>query len=225
MWILEGLFINLLSHLFPLFLSVLGIVVVLLVILKLKTSYWADLISYVLSVVTFLVVIFYVFLPQIPQVTPDNIDTHVRTWLDNFSVSSKRINYPDSHFAYQVTFSGERNILVSRLKRFDKYLTLSVGLVLIPQYKALLDNATEEQKAQLKHILTLEMARFKTNSELSPTLQSMRIIRRIPITSNLTEGMFIEILAEVQLAGVLGEETFLFALNKLTKDNSLPTLR
>jgi hypothetical protein len=212
-WLWQGLLTNWLAHLGISFLPVLGILAVLLVFLKLKAPAWADPIWYGLGAFTFLVVSLYALKamdtlpPKVPQITFDNVEVTVKTWLEHFGLGIQKTSTADAIFTYKITLKNGTPVVIARTKELDNYITLQANLEVSPEHRVLLEKMKNEQITQLIHEVILELARSKIEGWLVLPLQNVVLSRRVPITSNLTEDTFMERLQDIHFALNAARET------------------
>lgn len=204
---------------------------VLLVYLKAKAPRLSSLILYGLGVCTLLTVILCAFrviatLPQeIPEITPKNIETNIRTWLDRFELGTRRTTNADSYFMYEVKLKNNAVVVISRSKNIDNYINFGANLEITKEIKTIMNNLKNEQVEHLVHEIILEMARYKIESMIVLPLNNVLLHRRVPITNNLTEDTFIERINEVGFALNIANETIVLGLDRLAKENTTPSLR
>ena len=209
-------------------LALLGVIAALI---KSRFPRLGTLILYGVGVCALLIVIFGTFRfidtlpPKVPQVTLDNVEENIRTWLDHFELGTRKTSMAGAIFTFEVTLKNGVPIVVTRLKEFDAYITLQTHITLSPDHKTLLDQLKSEQAEQLIHKLLLEMARSKILAAISRPLQSVSLFRRVPITSSLTEATFIERIEEVNFAFLLVNETIVLELDRLVKENATASVR
>ena len=152
-----------------------------------------------------------------PQITPDNVETNIRAWLDAFSLATKRL--PDQPqnvvFLFEVRPKPDMPILVARTRPLDRYLVIQANIDISPLHKALIEKLTEVERAKLFLELSVELARAKIGYEISFPLSKITVMRRVPITNNLTEDVFIDRIGEVETAVNLARQSFVLVLDRL----------
>jgi hypothetical protein len=219
-WLWQGLLTNWLAAL------VVAIGTFLVAYLKAKRPSWANVVLYGLAAFCLLVVSFWAFksmavLPkEIPQVTANNVETNIRAWLDHFQLGTKKISDPDSHFSYIVTLRNGTLVTLKHVKNFDNYITLLANLEISPEQKIQLAGLKKEQLNLLIHEVVLELSRTKAEGMILNPLQNVLLERRVPITNNLTEDIFIERLNEVGFVLNAARETIILGLNRYLKDTT-----
>ncbi len=124
-------------------------------------------------------------------VTPENVESCVRQWLDNFEVTTKKLSEPDKfHFGCLVTYSDTIPILIYRNINRDQYLTIQGTVGLSEGHKVLFDKLSETEKKRFILELRTEISRAKIHTKWEPPLQ-ITVVRILPITT-LTEGELVD---------------------------------
>lgn len=149
------------------------------------------------------------------QVTPENVEAHIRTWLDHFKLDTRKLSHADSHFAYEVTLKTKVVVTLKRLKDFDNYITLLVVLEPSKSQKVLLEKMKVEKRNLLIREMKRELARSKVESWATPPLENVFLQLRVPITSSLTEAIFIERLVDINSSFTIAQETLTLGLAQL----------
>jgi hypothetical protein len=155
-----------------------------------------------------------------PQITPENVETNIRTWLDAFGLSVKKIPNPDPnvYFGLEVMLRSGTPVIVTRAKPFERYVTLQSALVVSPEHKAPLGKLTEPQMTQLRNGLSSELSKAKIGFEIKGLpLSNIVVATRIPITNRLTEYEFIARIDEIEFAVVVARAAFVSGLERLTR--------
>lgn len=157
------------------------------------------------------------------QITPDNIETKIRAWLDTFGLTTQKVvplPDPNLFFMMRATTKGNNHILIFRIKPFDRYINLQSAVELGSAHKTIFEKLSADQLARFQRELTLEIVKAKISFESLPT----RIIvlkKAIPITNNLTEDSFIERFDELEFATALVSQTIGASLERFAKPGSL----
>ena len=97
----------------------------------------------------------------------------------------------------QVTQVNGAQITLSRPKKLDNYIHIT-AFFLVPTEQAFVLNEMQNLKDQLWYEILREVRRTKLESWTSPVL--ITLTRRVSITNNLTEDIFMERLYEVGYA-------------------------
>ena len=153
------------------------------------------------------------------KVSPETIETNIRTWLDAFGITTKKVRGDDAevHFELLVTMSSSgRRITIARAKKHDRYIAFASTLALSPESKAALGNITKEQDDRLRRDLGLELARMKMVYRFPEPL-TVSVRKVVPITDGLTEHDFLTALDDVDFALTLVNHTMLASVDKVSK--------
>ena len=120
-----------------------------------------------------------------------NVEAHVRKWFDAFRYGVQRADDKNSIFRLRVTSpTGSRTFFIRQLKEPDRYLYLSVTLRPAEDVRGRIDRLSEAQKQALIGQWMLEMVR-QGIAYGNVTTENIPLERRIPITSQLTESVFV----------------------------------
>jgi hypothetical protein len=127
------------------------------------------------------------------EITPENVESHVKEWLETFRLTTQKISDPEHlYFGWKITFDDGTAVGLIRSKELNRYLTLEVELVPAPEHKTLFEKLSKEEQHFFLEKLTLEIAKAKVHADMRDSLNSIKIIRLIPITKNLTESMLLD---------------------------------
>lgn len=138
------------------------------------------------------------------EITPENVETKVRSWLDAFSLKTKKItDNPKLIFGYAVDFADGQLVGVSRTKAFDRYLTFEITVELSDELQKVFDNLSDEEKVSFLKELRLEILRNRVRGGMDAPFKNVVIVRLLPITSTLNEGAVIDAIDEVHNCGLL----------------------
>ena len=148
-----------------------------------------------------------------PQITPENVETNIRAWLDAFGLSAKKLQDPAFVFGFEVRASN-LPLLVVREKRFDRYITIQAVLRVAPEHQAMMAKLTKEQQDQLVGAILIEAAKARAGVVFDRKDNTIAVSKRVPITGGLTEYEFIGRMDEVQLATMVANETLLSRLSR-----------
>lgn len=149
------------------------------------------------------------------EITPENVESNIRNWLDTFRLAAKKESNPEAYFIFVVTAPNGNPIVVTRTKALDRYITYQATLTVSPQHLEILDKLPEDQSTQLIRELTIELARSRIGfSIVGPGLKGIVLNKALPITNNLTEGTFAQYLDEMDSGLILARETIVLALER-----------
>jgi hypothetical protein len=140
--------------------------------------------------------------PRVELVTPDNIGSKIRNWLDEFSITVQNLNNPDFYFLFIVTINGKKISIFRSNKMFTDYIEFSSLVTLSEEEKREISNWSEDKKNATKLAVQLELSRAIMGYKFDDMFDTLSIFRRIPITPTLTaEEIFKEIWAVEAMLG------------------------
>jgi hypothetical protein len=143
------------------------------------------------------------------QIKPENVETEIKTWISSFGYAFVSMSDNESYFTLRVTLPSGKPIMVSRTKQRDQYITVRGAVAIAPQHLTILTKMPQAQVTRIRHGLAIELARSKIGFVETMPLQLIMVEKRIPITTALTESMFMDTVDEVELAQTLVIETVL----------------
>jgi hypothetical protein len=158
-----------------------------------------------------------VFSKEPPETTVDNVETNIRTWLDGYGVGVTRREIPDAFFAFGVTLPNGVGVLVLRPKEKDRYIGFRADIELSREHMAIFDKLSPQQQRDVLAEITLEMSRSKATYDLvppPPPFKSLRIIKMVPITNDLTESSFATDLDEMDSNALLAGKSIGMTLER-----------
>jgi hypothetical protein len=154
-----------------------------------------------------------------------NIESCVRSWLDNHRVSVKNDPSPESHFRLRVTLNEKTMTIVRMRDESEDYVQILADLGTHGDNK-LLELFNSDEIAQTIWNIQLELARAQVGySGLVNPPDNFMIFRRVPIHHNLTEFIFISMLGSVEAAMNLVMLMFVSARAQASKENEMFLLR
>jgi len=146
-----------------------------------------------------------------PSVTTENIESKVREWLDAFNLGSQKVPDEKAYFNFEayVSGSGLAPISIARMKDRPRYLTLASHISLSDSDQAFFNKFSETQKTEflLELRLALVTAKVVAILDRSSGVLSTTVIRRLPITSDLSEATFIQQIEETSFAATIVNDT------------------
>jgi hypothetical protein len=143
-----------------------------------------------------------------PPVSPDNVEANIRTWLDRFGLSvAKGPDESDTIFSLFVTLRNGVGITIWRPKSLDRYVVLATLVSIKPSDQDVVNQLSPEETARFTARIRAEMARVKLIYTAESPLRTITLQKRIPITDNLTEDVFMQAIDEVNSAALLVLET------------------
>jgi len=155
------------------------------------------------------------FLLTAPAATPEpitteNIESHLRDWVDALGLSIKK-DTPDAstnvYFEYTVTLHDGIPIDVIRPKDRSHYLALQTAITVSPEHKAVMATWSVDESTRLADELLLELARGKVAYQIvGMPFDSIRIMKSLPISSDLSEDTFAKYLDDIDSQFTLARE-------------------
>ena len=144
-----------------------------------------------------------------PQITAENVEQNIRAWLDEFSLSSRKLDEPAATFALLITLSNGDLIEVARPKgQYARYIVFRTTIVVDPKIGDMIKQLTPDQAFQLNEEVGSEMARMKISVDpLAVPLTTVGLTSRTPLTRDLTEDSFIEQLDLVEYSMTIARNT------------------
>lgn len=158
--------------------------------------------------------------------SPKNIESCVRTWLDNFRLMVKNDPYDGAYFRLRVTLdSGKIMTIVRYRSDYPDYMSIEADLgTRGDDGKKLLGLFSAEERQAIISDMHLELARAKmAYTGLIDPPEHFQIFRRVPIYPTLTEFAFIAMIGDVEAAMNLVFVIFLKAQQKKDSSTTLPS--
>jgi hypothetical protein len=188
-----------------------GAVAGLLAILKAKRPTWAPPALYGVMGLTCVFVSIYAFtgrallFKEHPETTIDNIESNVRTWADGFQLGVRKLDDPTSYFTYSVEMVSQNKCYVARRKAKDHYVLIQCNIDIDPRVYEPMKKLRPEQIHDIYHAVNFELARLRLGYEVIPDanltwdtpIKFMKISKLIPISTALTEIVFVEAMQEM----------------------------
>jgi len=153
--------------------------------------------------------------PKAPEeITIANIETHVRDWADHLRLAVRRGDSADAYLVFVISLSNGHEVAVSRNKTRDRYLTFEGAIQVSPEHRDVISHLPADQAAQLMDEVLLEMARSRLNFSLvGRPLQSVHIVKSVPIGNGLTEDVFAASIDEIDGGMFVARESIRLALS------------
>jgi hypothetical protein len=144
---------------------------------------------------------------RIEMVTPSNVETHLRSWLDAFQLGVQEVSNPESHFTYIVSLNNGTKLFIERSKSHDRYLSLTAHLVPNQSTKEIIAKLTQDQKHHLKEELRLYLSSSRVAFVIADQLSDVLITSSVPITPTLDEYTVIDRINNMDFAVTGAEAT------------------
>jgi len=207
---------------------------IMLALLKRKKSdwVWTSPILYGLAGSAFIAMIMFALMGrpmlsrQKPQTTPENIESNVKMWADNFSLGIQKQTDDKFSFLYAIALPSGRAVLVGRPVQRDRYLQFQGIMPISPEHEAILEKLSPPQLERFTDEVNIEMARSKMGFLLvGGPIKGVIVTKAIPITNSLTEDSFVAYLDEIDSSMMLAREAIRLALLRTDDATSKPTPR
>jgi hypothetical protein len=191
-------------------------------ILEKYRAEWARAVIYGLGAAALFMVIFVgargiTFLSAIPKqplpITIDTVESNVRSWLEDFNLSVRKVNDVGTFFRFDVQLRDGRGITVRRTKDRDKYILLGADVVFSDTQKFEVSNLSKDQRFTIEHDLNLELARLNVQFEAAPIPNRVVVETGLPITNSLNEDEVIRAVLTIANAVIVADETVLIDLH------------
>lgn len=192
-WWISGVAINLLSSLIAF--AVGGVVTYF----EKAGSVWVKPLTFGLLTWLLVSTLFYLFrlglrLPaKTNLITDDNLEKHLREWMDRYNLTVQRFNDPGLHFSFVVTTIGGRKIAIKRRIDFPEYVTFSADMqALDAEARAIFDGLSADDRIRAMAEVRLEISHAVVGLSIPKTMpDGYSLFRQLPITHALTEAQFI----------------------------------
>jgi hypothetical protein len=131
------------------------------------------------------------------RITPENVESHVRNWLDTYGVAVARTTNDTTYFTFGVTLHNGIGVLVSRPRTRDRYLSLEARVDLSEEHKMMLTKMSPEDATRFMDEISLEIVRARIGvTQIGTPLQAVTVQKTVPIR-DLSEYLLANSLDEV----------------------------
>lgn len=151
------------------------------------------------------------------EITPENVDTFVREWTDNFRLGFQRLperEVPDAHFAFKITLPNTFHALVFRSVIRSKYLTVQATIIPSDQHAAIIAALLPEDKEILNEKVRLELSKASQQYSIEENFRSISVVKQLPIDQELSESTFIAALDHISVGQLLARDALVLGLKK-----------
>lgn len=143
------------------------------------------------------------------RITPANIETNVRKWLDDQSFSVASIQEQDTYFTLKISFQNNgRVVYLRRTKADGKVLWLSAKINMDDQEQALMKSASQTQKdalsLRLQDRISQEQLIFSGAKE---PFDNIFLQKRLGIGQSLDEYRFLDAVNQMDFGIILVIDT------------------
>jgi hypothetical protein len=152
---------------------------------------------------------------QQPQTTPENVETNMRAWIDNFGLASQKQTNNAAHFIFTVTMNNGNPVGIFRPKVRDRYVSFQSQITVAPEHQAQLDAMSRPQQEKVTKEITLEFVRANLGYVIDGTpIRNMTIIKSALISAALTEDVFVGFLDQMDSAINLAKLAIVLAIER-----------
>jgi hypothetical protein len=148
------------------------------------------------------------------NVTPSNIEEHLRPWLDQFHFSVAKEEDPSAYFRLEVQLPDKAGLTIERIKGRDQYLTLGAYASLTPELVDRFNKLNKNDQEKIGSALALDIilaGRFQCDENLP---RPMLVVKQIPITNELTENVLLTSIQDIYDGLVLVRDSFILNLQQ-----------
>jgi hypothetical protein len=198
-WLLQGLVNNLV---WALLIATFGIG---MAILKKRDSKWVAPFLYGIVTVACLAVIGFTFTgrslfssPPL-EITPENIESNLKTWTNNLAITLTRTTIPESYFGYVAILRGADPVQLFRSKDKPGYLQFRATIAFSPEHLVAMSKLSDAQTLKVTQELFLEVARLRMGSTLTSLtgpggkpFQTEVVLQKGVTIPTLNEALFAE---------------------------------
>jgi hypothetical protein len=158
-----------------------------------------------------------------PEITVDNVEQNIRTWLDTFKVGEQVESDETAYFTYAVTLANGNHVIVARSKGRDHYITFTASVMVSADHASLLAKMDANEAQQIEDEVDLDLAMFKIGrTMIGSPLKGVLIIKSVPITSSLTESEFASALDEMDNGLAVARQAIRTSIGR-RKNSKLPS--
>jgi hypothetical protein len=127
------------------------------------------------------------------RITPENVQSRIREWLDALSFNHRPYPWEPWHFGYEVTHPSGPAMFVARTKVAPDSLLFTTKVVgIFPPQRSNFNGLSEAEKQRFYAEIARESARAKINFFSEGDYESISITKSIPISNKLTASTFLE---------------------------------
>jgi hypothetical protein len=115
------------------------------------------------------------------------LESNVRTWLDAFQFSVKRLPNDKAYFEFRVTPDKGPSFIVGNYREPERYLFIIGSMRLADEQKAIYDQLSEYHQNVVGSKAIMELARTSVNYDVDLGANKIELFKRIPMTADLNE--------------------------------------
>lgn len=167
------------------------------------------------------------------QITPENLESNVRKWLDTFSISSRKGQDLNCYFVFLVTLRNGNRVIVCRVTdpNLSKYLIIQGSLSVTPPLDKILDGMSQEKKEHLINEVGCELAKLRMTCDILLASKAygaqiqrppaiIIVEKRVPINNNLSEDLFMDRLDDINSAIMVARQVIVSGLERFNRVGS-----
>jgi len=145
-------------------------------------------------------------------ITPANVRSRVREWLDAFGYSYQVVPWDQWHWGFGVTLQ-DLVIFVARTKGHSDHLVFTTTIApMTAEQRESFNALSGPEKEKFYRQLALETAKAKIRFYSDPSLSEVRIEKGIPITSKLAAADVVDGISEIYFSATIIWNTIAFHL-------------
>jgi hypothetical protein len=130
------------------------------------------------------------------RITPENVQFHVRDWLEDFSLTTQKISDdPECNFAYVITVENKQ-VSVGETKEHSRYLVIT-AIAPLTWAKPMLEKQPQEKAFQFWTTISDKLFIAKQRCVVYDVHFTIKILKWLPITNDLTQGMLFDAIEDV----------------------------
>ncbi len=151
-----------------------------------------------------------IFSPEPEKISEQNVESYVRNWLDDFTVSVQKQENDKFVFDYEVTApmnanAGVKLEVAQRKQPHDKWLVIHAGIDFDGESKVRISNLNRHERDQIVGLMSIELAKSGVVYAIDPELKSVNINTSVPVTDSLNEDTFFREMEKVDNAVIIAE--------------------
>lgn len=154
--------------------------------------------------------------------TVQRLESDVRSWLDAFEYSVKRIPRPKAHFEFQVTPEDGPPFIVGNYLANEHYLLISGGVGFLEEDRAVYFSLSELEQNLIGSKAIMELCRTSVAYDINLLKEKARIFKRVPITADLSEHVLMTAIDELASARSLFGRSLTHSMLEVRKRLELP---
>jgi hypothetical protein len=168
-------------------------------------------------------------------VTPSNVESKVKTWLEEFNYGTQVIHdpsalaaiAPNAYFFIVATNPSGRKISIWQGQTKDareRYIHFRVDAAMDQKHKDDFNLLSEQEKQDLMEQLGFDLWKARTHSFDLHIPEGISMLSSLAVTNDLTEDAFIKAVDEINLNGLIAIEQFNSDLKGFVKNHKIKPL-